>query len=69
MNRISLQDTFKVRATALGRVVADFNATGFNNLTELLNDTCRRIGGTRGMVSISLRNCSQGWTTSHALYI
>ncbi len=68
MHSISLSDIMMVRATAMGRVVADFNATGFSDIKQVLRETCSRITDTRGIVQLSLRNSTQGWTTRHALY-
>ncbi|MDE6311750.1 MAG: hypothetical protein K2L96_08060 [Muribaculaceae bacterium] len=68
MHTISLSDLMMVRATAMGRVVADFNASGFSDIRDVLKATCERITDTRGIVQLSLRNSTQGWTTRHALY-
>lgn len=69
MHNISLHDTMMVRATAMGRVVADFCASGFCDITSVLRETCSRLGDARGIVELSLRNSTQGWTTRRALYI
>ena len=69
MNAISLHASMMVRATAMGRVVADFCASGFSDISEVLTHACRRIGTGRGIVELSLRNSTQGWTTRRALYI
>lgn len=53
----------------MGRVVADFNATGFSNLTDVMHEVCRRVSDARGMIELSLRNSTRGWTTRRALYI
>ncbi len=69
MQTLSFQDTLMIRATAMGRVVADFNATGFSNLTDVMHEVCRRVSDARGMIELSLRNSTRGWTTRRALYI
>lgn len=68
MHNISLSDLMMVRATSMGRVIADFNATGFSDVKEVLRETCSRIQNVRGIVQLSLRNSTQGWATRHALY-
>lgn len=69
MQTISLQDTMMIRATSMGRLVASFNCSGFSDLDSVLRETCSRISGTRGMVELSLRNRTRGWTSRRALYI
>lgn len=69
MQTISLQDTMMIRATAMGRVIADFNSTGFSDIAGVLRATCARLNGARGMVELSLRNSTRGWTARRALYI
>ena len=69
MQTLSLQDTLMIRDTAMGRVVADNNATGFSSLTDVMNEVCRRVSDARGMIELSLRNSTRGWTTRRALYI
>ncbi len=69
MNIIQSTDTILARGTFLGRTVVDFSATGFESIDEVLSAVAADAGGMHGMLRISLRNATRGWSQSSAMFI
>lgn len=70
MATISLNDIIFATATFRGSEIVSLSLSGLTSLSELLAELRRRIGTTvKGLVTVSLRNRSQGWSQTRALYM
>lgn len=68
MNIIQSSDTILARGTYLGRTVVDIASTGFDSIDDVLG-TIAAEAGVHGLVRISLRNATQGWSQNRAMFI
>ena len=68
MITVDNKDKMMIRATMMGTVVADFCSTGFTCVNDVIREVFSRVECS-GIVEVSLRNASQGWSTRQALYV
>lgn len=64
MKQINSSDTLFITITHLGSTVANKRISGVNSLADVITSVRGDLQGLRGMMSINMRNFSQGWNTS-----
>ncbi len=69
MKTISLSDIIFARATMMGREVANIRLHGISSMDDLVHRLRAELGSALGMVIVSIRNLSQGWTQERALIL
>lgn len=69
MNAITLNDIIFATATIRGAVAANLRLSGLRSMSEVINAVRREIGSFSGLITISLRNMTQGWTQQKSLYL
>ena len=69
MNIITLNDIIFATATVRGAVAANLRLSGLRSMTEVINAIRHEIGSFTGIITISLRNMTQGWTQQKSLYL
>lgn len=59
----------KIFATVMrqGRTIISLQMSGLTSFSELLKNLRRSISKPLGLVTLNLRNSSQGWTQQHTL--
>ena len=68
MANILSTDSLFISATAMGRQFYNYIGTGITSLSDII-DLVRSVPGSpRGMVMLTVRNASQGWSKSSAFY-
>jgi len=51
----------------MGRTVYNSRLTGYESMADVLRDVHDALGGIGGIVTLQLRNGSQGWSGSHVM--
>ncbi len=69
MASISSTDIIQASATFEGRTVASIVSSGFASVNEVLLAVRHAAGDITGLLSLSLRNASQGWREQRSLFI
>lgn len=69
MATISTDDILFASATQGGRYLANIRMSGISTTGCALAELRRLIGGVFGLVQITLRNATQGWSRSISLYM
>lgn len=68
MAKIQLSDYIFVQASAMGRQFFNFAGKGIDSFAELVSMVRRQENAPRGLITLTVRNSSQGWTSSRAIY-
>jgi hypothetical protein len=69
MATINTSDTIMASATHMGKTLATVNANGFASFADVVAMLRAKAGSVVGMISINLRNFTQGWSEKRTLYI
>ena len=69
MRNISKNDTMMIRVSSIGREIVGFTMDGFSDLNDVMREVCNRLDGFRGLMQLNLRNSTQGWSDTRAIYI
>lgn len=69
MARISPDDNLFATVISRGREVFSFQGKGISGFPDLLEKLRDHTPGCGGMVTINVRNSSQGWSHSQAIYL
>lgn len=62
-------DTLSCSLTSNGRPLSVFNVTGFDSVATLFRYVKEHLGNVRGLITLILRNSTQGWSRSYSLYL
>lgn len=62
MKKIEFNDVIFARATVMGQEMLNMRICGVVSMAELLQRVRREIGSCFGLITISLRNMTQGWS-------
>lgn len=65
MNRIADTDTIFATVVRHGTTCLSARLTGMKSLSEVLDYLYRRMNDLAGLITIRLRNASEGWTSCH----
>lgn len=68
MATIHFNDHLFVTALQGGTTLASLSSTGFTSFADVLSALRNKIATVAGMVTIRLRNTSQGWNRTQAVY-
>ena len=66
---ISSEDIVMSTATLLGTTVGTIHARGFGSMADVLNAIREACGPVAGLVQLSVRNASRGWSQRRAMFI
>jgi hypothetical protein len=69
MANIHSDDVVFATITQRGSTLASLKLSGITSMTHLLQCVCSSVSSLKGMATISVRNSSQGWTATQALYM
>lgn len=69
MKTIDINDTIFATVTANGMTLVNLRLSGLNSMGEVLSSVHRALPGAAGMMTLTLRNGSQGWTDRRAFVI
>lgn len=69
MAQISSSDSLFISASAMGREFFSFVGTGLESLATIITEIRRMPEAPRGMVTLSVRNASRGWSQNRSFYI
>lgn len=69
MGQFTTSDTVFGMLVLRGTVVANVRTTGLTSVGGLVEHIRRLHPGLRGMGTLSVRNMSQGWAASSAVYL
>lgn len=69
MATITFSDHVQASATLRGRTIASISATGFNSINDVILAVRHAAAGISGLVSLSVRNATQGWRQERSLLI
>ena len=69
MATISINDILFASAVHQGRCVANVRMRGVDSTRSVLSELRRIVGNTIGLVQVTLRNVSQGWSRNITLYM
>lgn len=64
MKTISCTDVIFATVTRFGRPVASLCLSGITSINEILSRIRRTLSDTSGLITLNLRNSTQGWTSS-----
>ncbi|MDE5785420.1 MAG: hypothetical protein K2H98_02715 [Duncaniella sp.] len=65
MNRIADTDTIFATVVRRGTTCLSARLTGMKSLSEVMDYLYRRMSDLAGLITIRLRNASEGWTSCH----
>ena len=68
MAKISSSDSLFISASAMGRRVYNYVGSGIESLNDVIELVRNAPGIPRGMLTLTVRNTSQGWARSSAFY-
>ncbi len=62
MKKIEFNDIIFARVTTMGRELLSVRICGVMSMTELLRHVRKELGTYMGLITLNLRNMSQGWS-------
>ncbi len=62
---INISDTLYARVSFMGQQLFNIQLNEMQSMSQIVTLVRERLSGVTGLVKISLRNASQGWTTDH----
>lgn len=68
MVNITSSDSLFISASAMGRQFYNFVGNGLDSFNEIINLIRNSPMTPQGMVMVTVRNASQGWSHSRAFY-
>lgn len=69
MTTLSTTDVVVATAIKSGSVIATVRLTGMSSLSDIMSEMRRRMGAVIGMISLNLRNVTQGWSERRSLFL
>lgn len=66
---ISVTDDLKCMVSTNGRCLSAFNISGIGSLSDLYRYVKMNFKGIKGVVSLTLRNATQGWSKSMSVFM
>lgn len=69
MGTINSSDIIYATLSQHGRQFATFRFSGLTSFAEIVRSVRRAVTSRRGMVTLNLRNSSQGWSHNRALIL
>ena len=69
MEKISINDIIFATATIRGTIAATLRLSGLKSMAEVVAAIKKELGAAGGMLTLTLRNMTQGWSQSRSLYL
>ena len=69
MEKISINDIIFPTAKIQGRVTASLRLSGIMSMADIIREIKKEIGSASGLLTISLRNMTQGWSRQKSVYL
>lgn len=69
MDIINTSDIIFASATIHGTIAVTLQLSGLHSVSEIIKAIRNEIGSFSGLLSLSVRNLSQGWARQHSIYI
>lgn len=69
MDTISINDIIYATATVNGSTTANLRLSGLSSASDVVRAIRREIGSFTGMITITTRNMTQGWSRRKSLYL
>ena len=69
MEKISINDIIFATAKSQGRVTASLRLSGIMSMADIIREIKKEIGSASGLLTISLRNMTQGWSRQKSVYL
>lgn len=69
MKKISIHDVIFATATIRGNIAVNIRLCGISSIADIIKVIKQEIGHVGGLLTISLRNMTQGWTQSRSVYL
>lgn len=69
MEKISINDIIFATAKIQGRVMASLRLSGIMSMADIIREIKKEIGSASGLLTISLRNMTQGWSRQKSVYL
>lgn len=69
MEKISINDIIFATAKIQGRVAASLRLSGIMSMADIIRAIKNEIGSANGLLTISLRNMTQGWSRQKSVYL
>lgn len=69
MEKISINDIIFATATIRGTIAASLKLSGLKSMADVIAAIKKEIGIAGDLLTITLRNMTQGWSKSRSLYL
>lgn len=69
MEAININDIIFATASIRGNIAADIKLSGLKSMSEIVTAIRREIGSMSGLLTIRMRNATQGWCQSKSVYL
>lgn len=69
MEKISINDIIFATATVRGTIAASLKLSGLKSMADVIAAIKKEIGIAGGLLTITLRNMTQGWSRTRSLYL
>lgn len=69
MATISHSDTVFASASICGTEFCNLRGTGFAGMSDIINRVRRHPQARPGMITVTVRNSSQGWSRTQSFYL
>lgn len=69
MDIISTNDIIFASATIHGTIAVTLRLSGLSCIADIIRAVKRELGSFSGLLSISMRNMTQGWTRQSSVYL
>ena len=69
MKKININDIIFATAIIRGTVTASLRLSGLSSVADVIKAIKREIGSFSGIMTVSMRNMTQGWSEQKSLYL
>lgn len=69
MTNFQTDDVVFATLTQRGKTIANVCLSGISSMSHVLKNIREQIPGLLGMATLSVRNSSQGWSTTQTFYL
>lgn len=66
MKTFSINDVIFARVTMMGHELLNLRLSGISSMSALLQRIRQELGACIGMISLNIRNLTQGWSSTSA---
>ncbi len=69
MKKITINDVIFATATIGGHIAANIRLSGLGSIAEVVRAVKNELGSFSGLLNITMRNMTQGWSHSKSVYL